>query len=306
MFLRYRLLYTILIGSLLIIITGVQACKLKDNKTENTTGFNQVSDTTLLNNDAFLKSEFYNFPSAKEMFVFIEQENELNYKAGITNPASNYQQYIDTKSKTLNLGVYLADLTYMTLYNRTSYIYDYFEVVQFLSKDLRINIPFSNESLMQIKNNLSNTDSVIFYSERHSNAFYDYMVVNNKNHTLGVISTGSYIEGLYIILTMIDNYADYPEVVQRIADQKYTFENLYLNLQEFKHDPNAKAAIVYVQKILDVYDKLEVQKQQTTLTRDKNKHMVIEGGEKIVFTEKSFVEFKSLIKTLRNNIITNI
>lgn len=287
-----------------IILISTKSCKSdKDRQEDNNIGFQNKQDfqDSLLQ----LKKTYYQFPSGNEMFNFIKRDESLDFIAGIVNPVENYSQYIDTKSKTLNLGVYLTDLTYLTLYKEIGKASDYLETIHKLYSDLRIDVPFSEHFVRRIKNNLNNEDSLIYLSEKYSDSFYHYMLSNNKDHILATVMAGSYIEGLYIALNLVDGYQKKSSVIQKIADQKYTFENLYFSLNENKDDLNVNHAMNYLQQILSILNKIETIDEPVKTSRNKDNKLVINGGKRLEITEKQFKELKHLVNQLREEIISN-
>ncbi len=288
-----------------LIIVLINCCKTDKSNEQESTGFSNQLDFPDSIEHRQLKNIYYQFPSAKEMFNFIRQEESLDFKPHLVNPVSNYPQYVDTKSKMLNLGVYLSDLSYLTLYREINKASEYMETIHNLYRDLRIDVPFTDQFIRRVKNNLNNEDSLIYLSESYSDEFYRYMLSNNKEHVLATVSAGSYIEGLYIAVNFIDEYKENSPAIQKIADQKYTFENLYNNLNEYKSDPNVYFAMQYIKKILSAFNQMESKKEPVKTSRDKDNKLLIEGGDKLHMTENQFNELKKLINQFRNEIITN-
>jgi len=290
--------------SLFVTLLLINCCKPAKNNKEDTTSFIKNMDFPDSIQQRQLKNNYYQFPSAKEMFNYIKQEETLAFNPNLTNPVSHYPRYVDTKSKILNLGIYLADISYLTLYKEINKASEYLEVVHKLYKDLRIEVPFTDQFISRIKDNLNNEDSLVYISEQYSDEFYRYMYSNNKEHILATVSAGSYIEGLYIALNLVDEYKENSSVIQKIAEQKYTFENLYQNLNEFNDDSNIHLTLQYMEKILSVYNQLETKRKPVKTSKNEDNILVIDGGDEFFMSRSQFYELKSLINQLRKEIIT--
>jgi len=145
---------------------------------------------------------------------------------------------------------------------------------------------------------------LVYISEQYSDEFYRYMYSNNKEHILATVSAGSYIEGLYIALNLVDEYKENSSVIQKIAEQKYTFENLYQNLNEFNDDSNIHLTLQYMEKILSVYNQLETKRKPVKTSKNEDNILVIDGGDEFFMSRSQFYELKSLINQLRKEIIT--
>lgn len=286
----------------IIFITINFSCKTDVKRdTQNEIDTQALSDSLLASDENHV---FYSFPSSQEMFSFIKKDADLVYRTDLVNPTENISKYIDSKSKTLALGVYLADLSYMTLFNKTSTAYDYIDIITNLSNDLRINLPFQDSILERIKNNLNNPDSLIIISDQYSLKIIDYLLQNNKDKILANITSASYIEGLYIAVNLVEEYSDDNEVIQRIVEQKHSFTNLIKYANKYHTDENTKVAIELLNDIYDMFKKFpETQESESKIERVGNNKMVLKGGKKIQISENEFNELKAKVIEVRTKII---
>lgn len=286
-----------------IVIMAINfSCKTDVKKdTDNKIDTQALSDSLLASDENHV---FYSFPSSQEMFSFIKRDAKLVYRTDLVNPLENISKYIDSKSKTFALGVYLADLSYMTLFNKTSGAYDYIDIITKLSGDLRINLPFQNNILERIKNNLNNPDSLVLISDQYSSKIVDYLLQNNKDKILANITSASYIEGLYIAVNLVGKYSDDNEVIRRIVEQKHSFTNLIKYANKYHTDDNTKVAIELLNEIYDVFKKFpEKQESESKIERVGDNKMVLTGGKKIQISEKEFYELKAKVIEVRTKIV---
>jgi hypothetical protein len=280
------------------------SCKSNVEKDDTTDIDSQaITDSLLASNESLV---FYSFPSSQEMFSFIKKDAELVYRTDLVNSTDNLSKYIDTRSKNLALGIYLADLSYMTLFNKTSNSYDYLDVITKLSNDLRINLPFQKSFIERIKNNLSNEDSLANISDEYSTKIVDFLLQNNKDKILANITSASYIEGLYIALNLVEGYSDDNIVIRRIVEQKHSFTNLIKYAKKYHYDENTNTAIDLLTQIYNVFEKFDViEESKSTIERDENNRMVLKGGKKIIISENEYNELKQIVTEVRNKIIEN-
>ncbi|MBI9053094.1 MAG: hypothetical protein JEY96_04720 [Bacteroidales bacterium] len=280
------------------------SCKSNVEKDDTTDIDSQaITDSLLASNESLV---FYSFPSSQEMFSFIKKDAELVYRTDLVNSTDNFSKYIDTRSKNLALGIYLADLSYMTLFNKTSNSYDYLDVITKLSNDLRINLPFQKSFIERIKNNLNNEDSLANISDEYSTKIVDFLLQNNKDKILANITSASYIEGLYIALNLVEGYSDDNIVIRRIVEQKHSFTNLIKYAKKYHYDENTNTAIDLLTQIYNVFEKFDViEESKSTIERDENNRMVLKGGKKIIISENEYNELKQIVTEVRNKIIEN-
>ena len=75
----------------------------------------------------------------------------------------------------------------------------------------------------------------------------DHLKVDDRESTAGLMVLGGWIEALYIACELIDDTKNLdPEVVARVAEQKYTLNTLLSFLKNYYDDP----VVVYYTKKL--------------------------------------------------------
>ena len=288
---------------LILSITFLTGCKPENNKSEEEKAATTDS-THLSNNSESSKNIYYRFPSAKEMLTYIKTD-KLEYRTDIVNPADNIMDYHNTKAKTLNLGIYIADLSYMILFNKTQNAEQYFNVIFNLTRDLRIKIPEEEKLVERISDNIYIKDSLINIADQYQNRIIDHLISTGKERTLAVISTGSYIEGLYISLNLISDFEEDHVAIDKIIDQKYAFINLTRFAQNFEKDLNTKFSLDYLNEINAFFKKLPVVEEKTHVKRTDEHKLRIEGGKNIKINRKQFEELKNKVTSIRTEIVNN-
>ena len=63
-----------------------------------------------------IEENVYPLPTSAEVIKMLT-ELEVGYIIGISNPVANSKKYFSSTTRAINLGVYGADLSYVTLYN---------------------------------------------------------------------------------------------------------------------------------------------------------------------------------------------
>jgi len=95
------------------------------------------------------KDILYTYPTPDELLNVIEKEH-LNFNNNYLNPVNNVHQYINTKTKHLNLGIYLADLAYAAFFSKRNQITKYVDAISQTSDELLI----SSQTKAQMKEDL--------------------------------------------------------------------------------------------------------------------------------------------------------
>jgi hypothetical protein len=253
-------------------------------------------------------SAFYQVPTPNELFAVLKNTT-TTYNKEILNDISNKDNYNTKILRGLNFGVYAADLAYASSMGNIEDATQIFETIRVLSQQLQIENALDEVILQRIKSNKesSNADSLFYLSNEVYYNAYSYLENNKRSDVLGMIVLGGWIEGLNIILNLGD-YQEDSEVVQRIADQKLTLENLLIFISRID-DQELNKVVANLSPIKDVFknvveDNGESELSTSTFT-DANGETVamFGGGSSITVTKDQFDQLKNIVEELRNSII---
>lgn len=251
-----------------------------------------------------LKEVYYRFPAPDEMLAFVEKEN-FYYKSEILLPAENSGQYLETKWQALNLGVYIADLAYLTIFEQHQESVQYFEAVYNLSDKLRISAAFKPSMFIRAQNNLKNADSLKVIADESMTSITNYLMKNDKELTFAMISLGGFVEALYIAFQLSDEFDQSNQIVQRISDQKMVMENLLQYANRFSDDKGIQDAIKILEPIQEVYAELNEEVVETQVTKDEEGRLVVSGGSRLMITEEQYNMLKEATNKARKKITQN-
>lgn len=246
----------------------------------------------------------YLIPSPKDMFAFTNN-SELKFSANVLNNKENVDKYLDTKSLEVGFGVYSADLAYTAAFNQTGTAGEYLKVVESLSDKIGLNSVFT-ESLISRFKKINNKDSLLRVT---NDTYYDivkFLEENERTSSLSLISVGGWVESLFIVTSLQNEYDENNKIVQLIADQKNIFENLILSLEQKKEDKNISEILNDLTPIKNIYDKLEVVKVEKPKSTPAMKNKIVIGGTtKITITKEQFESLKEAISNVRNKFTGN-
>jgi hypothetical protein len=253
-------------------------------------------------------SAFYQVPTPNELFAVLKNTT-TTYNKEILNDISNKDNYNTKILRGLNFGVYAADLAYASSMGNIEDATQIFETIRVLSQQLQIENALDEVILQRIKSNKesSNADSLFYLSNEVYYNAYSYLENNKRSDVLGMIVLGGWIEGLNIILNLGD-YQEDSEVVQRIADQKLTLENLLIFISRID-DQELNKVVANLSPIEEVFksvvEETEESELSTSTFTDANGETVamFGGGSSITVTKDQFDQLKNIVEELRNSII---
>jgi hypothetical protein len=255
---------------------------------------------------------YHLYPSPGEMLSVIDI-SDMSYDAPLLNPTARADEYLDSKSKSQVLGVYMTDLAYSALFGRHEETLDYLETVKSLSDEINITEALDESMIEKARENVKFLDSLYNISNDAFINILHFCEKNERSNTLVYISAGAFIESLYLAVYMIDDYATASLLLQHLADQKYTMNNFMQFARSVgKDDPGVDATLEDMEDIKDIYDRIETGAGEVTVkatsTSDANEPKKLVFGSSAStsqprLTEEEFNALKIAVTKLRNNTV---
>jgi hypothetical protein len=260
---------------------------------------------SLLSSEGYENQTHYGIPSPEGLFSFIKKGN-LKFSKAVLNPTSNIDNYIDTRLKELNFGIYSADLAYVASFNKYQESVDYLNTVRTLSDEIDISKVFDQNLIGRIDNIIDDKDSLLKVTSDAYSSIVRYLESANRKKSYALIATGGWIETNYVVANLIENYKQDAKVIDLLASQKHVFANLYATLEQLKSDESIQRTINDLQGLKVFYESLQIQQDDTkSTTKAEGDKIVVGGNAKIIMTEDQFNTLKKEITIVRNK-ITNI
>ncbi len=255
---------------------------------------------------------YHLYPSPAEMLSVIDM-SEVTFKSSLLNPASNADQYLGSKAKTYILGLYMSDLAYAALFGRHEETLDYLETVKSLAEEINIMEAVDDSMLKKARENVEYLDSLYIISNEAFMNILSYCEKNERSNTVVMLSAGAFTESLFLAVNMIDDYGSAGQMLQHLADQKYTIDNFMLFARSIEsNDPGVESTIRDLEKIKSIYDGIQpgsggvTIKSSSTSDAKQPKKLLIGGADEKSqpsLTEDEFKKLKAAVVELRNGIV---
>ena len=203
--------------------------------------------------------------------------------------------------KALNLGVYGADLSYANIFDQSQESMFYMNCSKKMADGLGVTSAFDAATMERIEENMNNRDSLMTII---NDAFWitdAHLKENGQDHLSALIITGGWIEGLYLGTTSLNKEAPDENLMKRIADQKFSLDNLMELLQTYDN-ADVKVLEQNMRTLQLVYNKIEVEETETSVSDDKGV-ATIGGGSTLVYETGTILEITDVIEKIRNGII---
>jgi hypothetical protein len=245
----------------------------------------------------------YNIPSPSEI-PYLLQATGAEFNQSLINPRTKVDQYIARTDKAaLNLGVYAADIGYLTSYDKTQEAIDYLGATKTLADNMGVIGSFDADVLKKFETNISNKDSLTHLLDQTIKKTEGFLKDDSRNKLSALVVTGSFVEGLYISTGVIKSYPKnlLPEdkrnlvltpLMRVVLQQKLSVAELLKMLSSAPVEQTEPVnAIVADLKLLDeAYKALNIEEQIKNNRAD------------LILTDKNLEEITKIVERLRTGI----
>jgi hypothetical protein len=248
-----------------------------------------------------IEGKVFSIPSPIQTALLLKDAGTA-FDGSVLNPTTNISKYTTSTKRAINLGIYGADLGYVTIFDQTQSSISYLAATKSLATDLGIANIFDAKILARFEKNIGNRDSLLSLV---SDAFKstDQFLKKNQQEQLGVlILAGGWIETLHFA-TKISSNSGNQKVIDRIGEQKITLENLMKLLLTIEPTEDVTQLLGSLQELKDIYKDVNYgYEYKEPITDVENKTTTITSVSKIEMSAETLKNISDKISSIRNNI----
>ncbi|MCW3076307.1 MAG: hypothetical protein JWO32_916 [Bacteroidetes bacterium] len=245
--------------------------------------------------------ELFSVPSPIQTALLI-QKSGITYDKAVLNASNKVNTFSTDYARSLNLGIYGADLGYVSLYNQTQDALGYLASVKQLADKLGISAAFDASTMERIQKNVTNKDSMMVLvgiAYRGSDA---YLKNNQRTDVSSLILAGGWIESMHF---SISAYKQKPnnDIKYRIAEQRQALGSLIKILGNNKTQEvvDLTAQLTELSKI---YETIQFKYTFAAPKDDTAKKMTyINSTTEVVVTDEQIIKISDKITAIRNKIV---
>jgi hypothetical protein len=200
---------------------------------------------------------FNALPTPLEVAQLIKEAG-AGFDASLLNPVENRANYTTSKSMALNLGIFVCDLSFASMYDETSLLVNYMEAAENMATGLGILDAIDETTIERLEQNINNRDVIMeIVSETFLNS-QAYLEDDEQHAVAATIIAGGFIEGLYISTNMVEmkNFAG-NKLVGTIADQKMSVDDMIRLLETYNDNSAIQELLGPIQELKLLFDKVE-------------------------------------------------
>ncbi len=277
---------------------GLASCGTSStDKDKNSSDFKNAEDSL----QEQIEEVIYNIPSPSEI-PYLLQATGAEFNESLLNPRTKVDQYASRTDKAaLNLGVYAADIGYLSSYDKTQEAIDYLGAAKTLADGLGVIGSFDVAVLQQFEANISNKDSLTRLLDRTIQRTEAYLQDDNRNKLSALVVTGSFIEGLYISTGLIKSYPKdllptdtknlvLTPLIRVVLEQKKSVSELSKMLASVEQTESISTMLADLKALEAEYAALNIEEQ------------IKNNKANLVLTDKNLVEITNIVEKLRKGI----
>ncbi len=217
------------------------------------------------------KQIFYSLPSPVETAMIINNTN-VQYTNEMLLPSDKVDLYETSDKQALALGVYSADLSYITMFEQQQDEIEYLADCKKLADKLGLLNVISDSVITELQESVTDKDramNIISEQFMEVNAFLEE---NNRTTSATLMVYGGWIEGLYLSAMLAgDNVDENPELIQVISEQSYSLSDLISLIELYKDDDVVGKYLTDLKELQAIYQTLKVPMSQENFDQIKSK-----------------------------------
>lgn len=245
--------------------------------------------------------KLFSVPSPMQTALLI-QKSGVAYDKSILNAGNKNGQYASDYSRSLNLGIYGADLGYVSMYNQTQDAIGYLGAVKNLADKIGVSSAFDQTTMKRISDNISNKDSMLVLVGIAYRASDAYLKTNKRTEISSLILTGGWIESMnFSILAYNKKPTD--EIKYRIAEQKQALLSI-IELVKSHNLPDATELSKQLDELAVIYNGISAKYNFVEPTTDEAKKTTyINSTTEISISKEQIEQISAKITAIRDAII---
>ena len=243
-----------------------------------------------------LEKIFFSIPSPVEMSSLIKQ-NGYQFDQGKLVATANVDKYTGESRQAVMLGIYGADLSYTAIFDQKQLTTEYFAAAQKLARQMDADGTITPELLERLEKNQANRDSMLnIISEAYSD-LNGYLKEKDRVEVSAMVVAGGWLEALYLSTQYSGDGNS--AMRQRIAEQKYSLNNLMGYLEKFGATPSLQELKTDLSRLQEAYGAVAENKGKTSTSKDESGKMVIGTTSTITMDDAALSKIATLAGEIR-------
>ena len=173
------------------------------------------------------------------------------YNKEILSPISNLENYSTSFKQAINIGIYGADLGYITANDKNQEALTHLAAIKKLSEGLDVASSFNFGELEKFGNNVGNKDKMLGVITGAYKNCENFLKEENRHDLVGLIMAGAFIEGLHFSVTFAKSENN-QAAIDQLGISKRSLDNIILVLNPHYSRENDPELSAFVDMLVDL------------------------------------------------------
>lgn len=262
-----------------------------------------VSETTSL---ISINNRLFHIPNPIQAAMLMKKI-AVPYNKEMLNKKENVENYTTNLKQALNIGVFGADIGYITANNQNQDALSHLSAIKKLSDELGVSSAFDFQTMEKFGNNVGNQQEMLSVVTQAYHSCENYLQKNERKDIAGLIMAGAWIEGLHFAISIAE-VASSQEVIDRIGEQKRSLDNIILILNPFYSMSKAPEYSEFVDELVQLQNSFkDVSVEYTfekTTCEEAKKICTIKSTNKVTISPLALNAIAKNIEKIRTKIIS--
>jgi hypothetical protein len=286
-----------IIGSVFLL----QSCTEESDQDVRTVTETEQKSPELIGKAEKVRKILYSVPSHIEMIRLVKGSG-IEFDKKIMNEPNQVANYNSVKSQAFNLGVYGTDLAYISIFEQSQEVLNYFSAIKTLADELGVSDVINDENIQRFERNIENQDSLIVFISEIFYSIDENLNENDRGYVSAEVVSGGWIEAMHIMTLNSKKMTGENKVgIKRvIADQRHSLDNIIELIRIYDNEDNLGDLLVKLEKLSLLFDELDVEEEITTVSKDEKGKVIIGGEDEIEFSDELLDKIGFEVNSIRN------
>ncbi|MCC6600576.1 MAG: hypothetical protein IT223_07855 [Crocinitomicaceae bacterium] len=290
------------IGVALVSTTLFIACEDSNTSNKNNVPAVQTGgkDSVELAKMAQLQKIFFSIPAPMEMASLIKQMG-YKYDGKLLNSTESVTRYTGETKQAVNLGIFGADLSYASMFDEKQESMNYLAAAQKLAREMGVDGALQDQIIERLNNNQQSRDSLLNIVSEAYGDLNGYLKENNRVEISALVIAGGWMEALYLSTRFAATGNE--TLKARIAEQKYSLDNLLKYFAEFNGKENLAEMNNDLKELKILFDAVQISSSSTEVKKEKDGMVVIGNSSSVTMSDESLKNIATKIQGIRSKYI---
>ena len=285
------------------LITGIVACNSKKQEEGAESDEFDAAQEQSANVASSVESVIYNIPPPAEIPWLLETTG-AEFNESLINPHTEVDKYMTTFDvAAMNLGVYAADLGYLSSYEKTQGALNYLNAMKKLADFIGATTAYDVTMLQRFEQNLGSRDSLEHIINQGIEAADQLLKDDDRLQLASLLTIGSFIEGLYISTQLIERYPEtllseearftiLTPLIRVVFDQRNSLNDLQKLANTVTQEGKIAEVTNELEELKDIYASLNIEEKLAENRGNEllNDETLNKIGEKVAQIRNGIVE----------------